>query len=218
MQELQRMTALQRRTAQRPTYRALIKVTAQVVDNARAALKVAKVARLAEAPARSEIERVSQELEHYAALSERVLSQARRRVLEGEQEKLNSIFEPHTDLIKRGKANTPVEFGHKGLLAEIRRGLITDYQSWRAIRPMSCRWSPACSVTCSSLAGCRGSTRPTAAFTVGSISLWSALPAWRWRAFRNVADAKPPSAQPMRKAAPLSALRSFGPESKDASA
>jgi IS5 family transposase len=132
MQELQRMTALQRRTAQRPTYRALIKVTAQVVDNARAALKVAKVARLAEAPARSEIERVSQELEHYAALAERVLSQARRRVLEGEQfgvqEKLYSIFEPHTDLIKRGKANTPVEFGHKGLLAEIRRGLITDYQ------------------------------------------------------------------------------------------
>jgi IS5 family transposase len=132
MQELQRMTALQRRTAQRPTYRALIKVTAQVVDNARAALKVAKVARLAEAPARSEIERVSQELEHYAALAERVLSQARRWVLEGEQvgaqEKLYSIFEPHSELIKRGKANTPVEFGHKGLLAEIRRGLITDYQ------------------------------------------------------------------------------------------
>ena len=31
-------------------------------------------------------------------------------------------------MIKRGKANTPVEFGHKVLLAETRRGLITDYQ------------------------------------------------------------------------------------------
>lgn len=132
MQELQRMTPLQRRSAQVPTYRALIKVTAQVVDNARAALKAAKVARLAEGSARSDIERVSQALEHYAALAGRVLSQARRRVLEGEQvgaqEKLYSIFEPHTDLIKRGKANTPVEFGHKVLLVETRRGLITDYQ------------------------------------------------------------------------------------------
>jgi IS5 family transposase len=127
MQELQRMTPLQRRTAQRPAYRALIKVTAQVMDNARAALKVAKLA-----PARAGLQRLSEELKHYTALAERVLSQARRRVLEGEQvgaqEKLYSIFEPHTDLIKRGKANTPVEFGHKVLLAETRRGLITDYQ------------------------------------------------------------------------------------------
>ena len=73
-----------------------------------------------------------EQLEHYAPLADRVLSQARRRVLEGEQvsaqEKLYSIFEPHTDLIKRGKTNTPVEFGHKVLLAESRRGLITDYQ------------------------------------------------------------------------------------------
>jgi hypothetical protein len=47
----------------------------------------------------------------------KVIDQARRRVLEGEQvptpEKIYSIFEPHTDLIKRGKVRTPVEFGHK---------------------------------------------------------------------------------------------------------
>jgi IS5 family transposase len=132
MQELQRMTPLQRRTAQVPTYRALIKVTAQVVDNARALLQAAKAARVADAPAQRDLERLSEQLEHYARLADRVLSQARRRVLEGEQvsaqEKLYSIFEPHTDLIKRGKTNTPVEFGHKVLLAESRRGLITDYQ------------------------------------------------------------------------------------------
>jgi IS5 family transposase len=53
-------------------------------------------------------------------------------VLEGEtvpsEEKLYSIFEPHTDLIKRGKARKPVEFGHKVFLAESGQGLITDYQ------------------------------------------------------------------------------------------
>ena len=36
-------------------------------------------------------------------------------------------FEPHTDLIKRGKVRTPVEFGHKVFLAESAKGLITQY-------------------------------------------------------------------------------------------
>ena len=44
-----------------------------------------------------------------------MIDQARRRVLDGEQvpngEKIYSIFEPHTDLIKRGKVRTPIELG-----------------------------------------------------------------------------------------------------------
>ena len=55
-----------------------------------------------------------------------------RRVIDGEQvpaeEKVYSIFEPHTDLIKRGKVRKPIEFGHKVFLAESAQGLITDYQ------------------------------------------------------------------------------------------
>jgi transposase, IS5 family len=39
--------------------------------------------------------------------------------------KIYSIFEAHTDLIKRGKVRTPVEFGHKMCLAESDKGLIT---------------------------------------------------------------------------------------------
>lgn len=34
----------------------------------------------------------------------------------------------HTDLIKRGKVQTPLEFGHKVLLAESAQGLITQYK------------------------------------------------------------------------------------------
>jgi IS5 family transposase len=72
------------------------------------------------------------ELEHVCGLADRVIAQTRRRVLEGEQvpvhEKLFSIFEPHTDLLKRGKVKRPVEFGHKVFLAESRHGLITDYR------------------------------------------------------------------------------------------
>ena len=61
-----------------------------------------------------------------------MIGQTRRRVLQEEpvpvEEKLYSIFEPHTDLIKRGKTLKPVEFGHKVFLAESAQGLITDYR------------------------------------------------------------------------------------------
>src|SRR5208283_399625 len=73
-----------------------------------------------------------QQIEHYCQLGEQVIDQARRRVLEGEQvpsaQKIYSIFEPHTDLIKRGKVQTPIEFGHKVFLAESAQGLITQYE------------------------------------------------------------------------------------------
>ena len=44
------------------------------------------------------------------------------------REEIYSIFEPHTDLIKRGKVRMPVEFGHKVFLGESARGLITQYE------------------------------------------------------------------------------------------
>jgi IS5 family transposase len=133
MQEIQRLTPKQREHQQVGKYRDLIKITQQVVDTARA------VAKAAPRPAAKELDLMGMlrvdarcaEIKHYAGLADRVLAQSRRRVLEGEQvaaqEKLYSIFEPHTDLIKRGKANKPVEFGHKVFLAETRRGLILDY-------------------------------------------------------------------------------------------
>jgi len=54
---------------------------------------------------------------------------ARRRVLQGEKvpncEKLFSIFEPHTQLYKRGKAAEPVQFGRQFLICEDGSGFIT---------------------------------------------------------------------------------------------
>jgi len=78
------------------------------------------------------LDNIRDEIAHYCGLGERVIDQARRRVLEGEHvpnaEKIYSIFEPHTDLIKRGKVRTPTEFGHKVFLAESAKGLITQYE------------------------------------------------------------------------------------------
>ena len=62
------------------------------------------------------------ELLHYADLTAKVCDNARRRVLEGEvvanEDKIFSIYEPHTELIKRGKQPNPIQFGHNVLVVE----------------------------------------------------------------------------------------------------
>jgi hypothetical protein len=61
----------------------------------------------------------------------RSCDQARRRVLAEEQvandEKLFSVFEPETQLIKRGKVPQPVEFGHRVLVIEDGAGFVCHY-------------------------------------------------------------------------------------------
>jgi IS5 family transposase len=71
------------------------------------------------------------DLIHYRGLAERVLDQACRRVIDGEsvpnEEKIFSIFEPHTELLKRGKAGKPIEFGHMIQIQQVEGKFITDY-------------------------------------------------------------------------------------------
>src|SRR6266545_4065570 len=122
MQEIQRMTARERRRQQVRTYRALIRVTEQVVTEARAvAERTARVQGL-DLLTQVAIDALRGDIARHCELATRVISQTSRRVLQGEQvpteEKLYSIFETHTDLIKRGKVLKPVEFGHKVFLAE----------------------------------------------------------------------------------------------------
>jgi IS5 family transposase len=132
MQEIQRMTTAQRRTRLVPKYRELLRIAEQVVGQARAVLSTAAAIPTVDLLSAVVRDALAQEIEHYCRLAERVITQTRRRVLDGEQvsatDKIYSIFEPHTDLIKRGKAQKPVEFGRKIFLAESRIGLITQYR------------------------------------------------------------------------------------------
>ena len=132
MQEIQRLTPKQRYERQTEKYRELIGVTEEVVDSAQRVVAQTRKARGKNLVADLAIGELRKEIDHYCELGERVIDQARRRVLQGEQvpntEKIYSIFESHTDLIKRGKVQTPLEFGHKVFLAESAQGLITQYQ------------------------------------------------------------------------------------------
>src|SRR5262249_4988857 len=121
-----------RHTQQVPTYRALIGITERVVAEARAVVARAQAPRGGSVLTAATLAALKQQITTYCDLGDRVISQTRRRVLQGEQvpadEKIYSIFEPHTDLIKRGKDRKPIEFGHKVFLAESARGVITQYR------------------------------------------------------------------------------------------
>jgi IS5 family transposase len=72
------------------------------------------------------------ELGEYTALAAQAIEQCARRVIEGEKvpasEKIVSIFEDHTDIIRRGKTMSPTEFGHKVLAATGTSGIVTQYK------------------------------------------------------------------------------------------
>jgi len=74
---------------------------------------------------------ILRDMDHYDPLTEKVIDQASRRILEGEKvpnaEKLFSIFEPHTELLIRGKVAKPIEFGHMILLEQVEEKFITGY-------------------------------------------------------------------------------------------
>ena len=71
-------------------------------------------------------------LETFIARTQQVREVARRRVIKGEKvpnnEKLFSLFEPHTQLYKRGKAGEPVQFGRLVLVFEDGAGFLTQHR------------------------------------------------------------------------------------------
>lgn len=103
-------------------YRALLRLTARTVGYAEAA-------RAAVAEAREPwAAKWSAAMDDKLALTARVVDQTRRRVLDGEtvpaSEKIVSLFEPHTDIVVKGRRGT--EYGHKVNLTTGRSGLVLD--------------------------------------------------------------------------------------------
>jgi IS5 family transposase len=102
-----------------PLYRDLLKVTHKTVRAAEQARKEL---------ARAGAILYATQLGYFLPLVKRVIDQTERRVLRGEsvpaEEKLVSIFEPHTDIIRKDRRDT--YFGHKATLSTGRSGLVLD--------------------------------------------------------------------------------------------
>ena len=122
----------------KPGYQKLLELANDLLARARrllgelafaASKSMLSVDKLKEAVIPAEREKL---LFHYVTLTARVYDNARRRVLEGEtvanDEKIFSIFEPHTELIKRGKQPVPIQYGHNVLVIEDAVGFVVEYR------------------------------------------------------------------------------------------
>lgn len=107
------------------TYRDLLDVTTMVVARAK------QVQEALTAQVRPAAERVARTLDRFIPLVEQVITQTTRRVVQGEQvpasEKIVSLFEPATAIIRKGKPGKPTEFGRCGWRDEVEGGIISRY-------------------------------------------------------------------------------------------
>jgi hypothetical protein len=79
-----------------------------------------------------EVDQIIEDLMDFVAKTAYVCELAERRVLKGEAipnaEKVFSLFEPHTELINRGKRPNPIEFGRRVVVVEDRVGFIVEFR------------------------------------------------------------------------------------------
>lgn len=75
---------------------------------------------------------LEEQIMYFLSGTEYMCRLAERRCLAGEQipheEKVHSLYEPHTELINRGKYPIPIEFGHRVFLAQGKSGLILNHR------------------------------------------------------------------------------------------
>ncbi len=107
-------------------YRKLVKATQKTIEQAQQVLPALQ------AMTGKEAERLTEVLETFIPRAEQVVSQTIRRVFQGEKvpagEKIVSLFEPHSAIIRRNKARKPTEYGHKVWLDEVDGGIVTRWE------------------------------------------------------------------------------------------
>jgi IS5 family transposase len=107
-----------------PKYREVLKLTARTLESTKKA--IADLGRISKPGAK----RLHDQLAQFYALTERVVDQTTRRVVREEkvpaQQKVVSIFEPHTDVIIKDRRE--VLYGHKVCIAAGASGLVLDLQ------------------------------------------------------------------------------------------
>jgi IS5 family transposase len=114
-------------------YRRLLQASARVVGQAkRFAQEVAEgVKRAASARDQAAVEASRRYLETMIPRVRQVMRQTRSRIVQGNAHaagKLVSLFEPHTEVIRKGKAGKPTEFGKLVKIQEAEQQIITHYQ------------------------------------------------------------------------------------------
>jgi IS5 family transposase len=128
------------KTRLRESYGKLMAITRAAVRDAD---KV--VERLAEARG-ARVDALKERIGQTVTLIRRVLDQTRARVFKGDRHypgKVLSLFEPHTEAIRKGKLSKPTEFGKLVKIQEAEGQFITDYEICATRVPDQTLWKPS---------------------------------------------------------------------------
>jgi IS5 family transposase len=119
-------TSAKRQRAVKERFCLLIERTGRIIEQAAAFVE------RAQRSASIELQALASGLNDYLPTMQIIHQNATRAQLQGEtvpaSERVFSLFEPHTELIQRGRRGKPIEFGHKILLCQTTEKFITDYE------------------------------------------------------------------------------------------
>jgi IS5 family transposase len=137
------------RTQLKESYKKLMAMTRQVALQATMALEHLGAGELT---ARSDrffqVLKAESCLRHYLPLVEKVITQSQARILQGDTrhpEKILSLFEPHSVVIRKGKAHKPNEFGRLVRIDEVEHGIVSHYAVAAGNPCDQTQWEPALS-------------------------------------------------------------------------
>lgn len=140
-----------RREESRPalvrSYRRLMATTRQVLrETATMIRRVGQRTRTADASTAARLQRVQRRLRELRPIVDRVLAQTRARVLGGDiyvADKVVSVFEPHTAVIRKGKRVKPTEFGNLVTIQEAEHQIVAAYAIHEGRPADGTLWVPA---------------------------------------------------------------------------
>ena len=119
-------------TARPQLYRRLMAITRAVLRDADTQVRrIGQRLRTAAPAAQRVLQRARAALDHMRPLTRRVLAQTRARVLGGDThvpDKILSVFEPHTEAIRKGKLTKPTEFGKLVTIQEAEGQIVSAYE------------------------------------------------------------------------------------------
>jgi IS5 family transposase len=119
------------RDAMVKSYRTLMATTRAVLrDTATMIRRLGQRVRNARPPVQSMLQRAHDRLREIRPVVQRVVDQTRARLLGGDThvtDKVLSVFEPHTETIRKGKISKPNEFGKLVTIQESEHQIITGY-------------------------------------------------------------------------------------------
>jgi transposase, IS5 family len=134
------------RERMRDSYQKLLALTRTVVRQSREVMTRWEQGKLKVVGQALQVEMQMGQLRHFLPLVEKVMQQTKERLWGGNCHvagKVLSLFEPHTEVIRKGKVHKPNEFGRLVRIDEVENGIVSGYEVLAGNPADTNSWKPA---------------------------------------------------------------------------